>query len=176
MPKKQASQKRYRKNKRSYKLKGGDGAAEYALKVYGSGDQQHAVAGSNVIAMNANAAQGMHVMPVTQTGGDLPALSPAGVLVIPSAELAKTVGGGDGEVNTKMVSMVAEVPAYSPVSSLHGSPVVGGGKKRRRRGGNLLQAVLTPAVLLGLNETIGKTLSNKRNRKSYTKKYRRYRR
>jgi hypothetical protein len=169
MPKRQASQKRNRKNKKSYKLKGGDGAAEYALKVYGSGDQQHAVSGTNVIAMNPTAAQGMPVMPVSQSGGDLPALSPVEVVVVPMGGIAQK--GGEGEVpveETKLVPVVAEVPVEQPTT-------VGGGKKRRRKGGNLLQAVLTPAILLGLNETVGKTLSNRRNKKSYTKKYRRYR-
>jgi len=38
-------------------ITGGSGAADYALAVYGAGDAQHAVPGSNVIAMsNPNAA------------------------------------------------------------------------------------------------------------------------
>jgi hypothetical protein len=123
MPKRQISLKKNRKNKKSYKLRGGEGAAEHALMVYGSGDNQHAVAGSNVIAMNNPFAM------TTQSGGN----------EVPNTVVPTTVS-------------------------------IGGGKKRRRNGGNLLQAVIAPVVLLGLNQTIGKTLSNKK--KSYTKKYR----
>ena len=45
--------------------KGGDGASEYGTQVYGAAGSQHAVPGSNVIAMN----------PIV--GGKLPNLSPA---------------------------------------------------------------------------------------------------
>lgn len=48
-------------------ITGGAGAADYAIGVYGNGDAQHAVAGSNVIAMNNPDAA---AAPAAVTGGN----------------------------------------------------------------------------------------------------------
>ena len=72
MPSKRIYSKKNRKA-----MKGGSGAAEYAQAVYGGPGQQHAAAGTNVIAANAQAAMSMRGGNATPNAATITGLSPA---------------------------------------------------------------------------------------------------
>jgi hypothetical protein len=137
-------------------MKGGNGGAEWATKVFGDANQQHAVSNiDNTIAMKSPSECGVQPAAAPMAGGAAPKEQLQQQLEQQLQQMQEQQDGGFMMQQLQSLANMLKKPALSNKDMNQAATMVGGS--------GVLENIAVPAILLYLNQRMGKkhTPSNK---------------
>jgi hypothetical protein len=154
------SKKESKRKSQKRSQKGGAGAADYALMVYGSGSEQHAQPGGNIIAAKA-----IDCIPGAQTGGSSKEDKKDKDLAEIKLKLDKVLDTQDKIVGGQVAGMDLDDAATRLVNMNESIKAI----VKDKKGGNVLTDLAVPVSMIALREVYKRRRSAKGGKSSKRK-------